>query len=185
MKKLKIIMIHEVHPWMLDLDLSEFDIITFDDGLYSQYRAYKHFLKFDKPLYFFISTDIVCPKKTKQNKDIVSCSESHKRFFENGDLSNYMKWSQIKEIYNTKNCYIGGHSNSHQRIKSLPLKEQSEIALNDVFIMISKFRENEIEISTFCYPYNEEILGYNASLKKFGIFSFFGKNRTPIEELIQ
>lgn len=180
---MKILMIHEVEPWMLELDLSEFDIITFDDGLYSQYKNYKHFLKFNKPLYFFISTYIVCEEDEVQNEDTLSCSLSHKLFFENNDKTNYMKWSQIKEIYNTSNCYIGGHSHRHLRFKDLPLKEQVNKSALDIFKMMQFFNEHGIKISTFCYPYNEEVIGYVAALRKYNINVFFGNERISIESL--
>lgn len=179
---MKILMIHEVRKWMLDLDLSEYDIITFDDGLYSQYYYYKHFLKFNKPMYFFISTKITCPEKTFQNEVFPRCDIAHQEFFENGVKRNYMKWSQIKEIYNTKNCFIGGHSHNHYRLKDKSLRESVKICQADINEMLREFRYNDIEINSFCFPYNEDIMGYRAALKDHKI-TYFGNERIAIEEL--
>ena len=48
-------MVHEVEPWMFNLDLSSFDLITFDDGLYSQFFYRSEFLKLNIPLKYFIT----------------------------------------------------------------------------------------------------------------------------------
>lgn len=180
---MNVVMIHEITDKILKLDLNKFDIITFDDGLYSQYKNYKYFLKFNKPLYFFISTNIVCPEDEIQNEIPISCTDAHELFFETGCKNNYMKWSQIKEIYNTKNCFIGGHSHGHKKLKELPLKLQSNVIKDDIIEMMYMFQENKICIKTFCYPYNNELITYNVHLKKFGITTFFGKERIKVETL--
>lgn len=177
------LMIHEVQDWMLDLDLSNFKTITFDDGLYSQYKHYNHFLKFNVPLYFFISTDIVCPENEIQNNEIISCEKAHIEYFTNNNKKNYMKWSQIYEIYNTPNCFIGGHSHTHKRTKILPIKEQIFTTKIETEQMMENFNKNGIIIQSFCYPYNEESIGYKNVLKEFNVTDFFGKNRIPIESL--
>ena len=41
---LRILEIHQVYKEIEDLDLSNFDIFTFDDGLYSQYKNIEIFL---------------------------------------------------------------------------------------------------------------------------------------------
>lgn len=174
-------MIHEVHDWMLKLDLSDYDIITFDDGLYSQYNHYKHFLQFGKPLYFFISTGIVCPEDVTQNSDVVSCSDAHALYRDKSDLSSYVKWSQIREIYNTDNCFIGGHSHLHIRMKRIPITIRYLLVKDECQLMCGSFTKQNIKIDSFCFPYNEDIFGYRPYLKDKGITKFFGKERIPIE----
>lgn len=173
-------MIHEVRSWMLDLDLSNFDVITFDDGLATQYKHYKHFLKFAKPLYFFISTDIICDGEQDQN--VIACAEAHE-FSRRYDNRHYMTWEQIKEINKTQNCFIGGHSHTHPRLKQLGIRQQYTRAKKEVFEMRKEFLKQDIEIKSFCYPYNEEVIGYASELKRIGITEIFGKERIAIEEL--
>lgn len=180
---MKVLMIHEVHDWMLDLDLSDFDEITFDDGLYSQYKHYKHFLKFGKPLKFFISTKIVCPEEVQQNEVVRCCRDSHKLYRENGDLSNYMKWSQLVHINDTKMCHIGGHSHTHPDLRNEKIFAHYPITKGECEQMIAAFNQKGIKIDSFCYPYNHEALGYKHYLKNYGITYFYGKERTPIEDL--
>jgi hypothetical protein len=179
----KILMIHEVEPWMLELDLSEFDEITFDDGLYSQYKNYKHFLKYKKPLLFFISTNIVCEEVRTQNEEVIKCSDAHKLFFEDNNKSNYMTWNQIKEIEKTSNCKIGGHSHFHKKYKSKKIKEIYEKLTNCTKTMMDIFNQQEIKIIDFCYPYNKNYPLYETILKKEEIINFYGEERIAIEEL--
>lgn len=180
---MKALMIHEVHDWMLDLDLSNFDILTFDDGLYSQYKNYKHFLKFNKPMYFFVCTGSICPEETFQNKEVISCDYAHELFFDYGDRTNYVKWSQVHEINSNDLCTIGGHSHYHPALRNTKLIDQSLIVKSDVEMMLNEFKEQNIEISSFCYPYNYETYAWAAWLAPHGVHKFFGGERTPIEEL--
>lgn len=180
----KILEIHEVHDWMLELDLSEFDILTFDDGLYSQYKHFKHFLKFDGPKYFFISTDIVCTDEKLQNKELISCRDAHKNYRVGDDKSAYMTWDQIKEISEYTNCFIGGHSHTHPKLEGTRLVDQMHTAMFETKIMIKNFKQNDIIINSFCYPYNYPAPGYKLLLnKKYNVNEIFGDGRTSIEEL--
>jgi len=167
-------MIHEITEDVLKKNLSAFDIITFDDGLYSQYMNLEHFLKLPQPKYFFISTNIVC--SANQSNEVIYCGDAHKKAF-NGNFENYMTWEQIKEIYNTHNCFIGGHSHNHTKINSL--KEN----IRDTDTMINEFKKHNIIINSYCYPYNYENSLRTMSVKKHKINNFFGKNRVAIEKL--
>ena len=180
---MKTLMIHDVQPWMLDLDLSNFDVLTFDDGLYSQYNNLEHFLKFGKRMYFFICTGCICPEETKQNNEVLSSKYAHELFFDYGDKTNYMKWSQIHEINKLKNCYIGGHSHYHPYLNNNKLIDQSLIVKSDVEMMLKEFKQQDIKIDSFCYPYNFESFAWAAYCVPNKINTFFGKERTPIEDL--
>jgi len=167
-------MIHEITKNVLSKDLSTFDVISFDDGLYSQYMNLEHFLKLPQPKYFFISTNIIC--NTKQSSEIIYCADAHKKAF-NGNFENYMTWDQIIEIYNTPNCYIGGHSHNHNLITSL--KEN----IQDTNTMINEFKKHNIIIDSYCYPYNNEYKIRDLTLKIHKIHKIFGKNRVAVESL--
>jgi hypothetical protein len=174
---MKVLMVHEIEDWMLELDLSFFDVITFDDGLFSQFKHHKHFLKFNKPLFFFISSDIVC--EGEQNEDLISCSGAHKKYFEKNLKENYMTWEQITIIYNTPNCFIGGHSHTHPNLRNESIKNQVITAKKEVELMLETFNSKNISISSFAYPYNDEIIGYKQNLESF---ITFGDERIPIEK---
>ena len=74
----KVVMIHEITPEVLQKDLSGFDIITFDDGLYTQYLNHKHFAKFNKKMIFFISTSIIRPENITPSKYCIAVSLTKK-----------------------------------------------------------------------------------------------------------
>lgn len=178
-----IVMIHEVHDWMLGLDLSQY-IITFDDGLYTQYKHLKHFLNFKTEKYFFVSTNIVNPIFTEQENDVIACSTAHKDFFTTGNTAPYMNWDQIREIAQSPNCFIGGHSHEHKDLRgNKDLKIVYEHLKNDTNKMLETFQREGIRVDSFCFPYNYEAPLYKEILKKEGIRTFFGKERIAIEEL--
>ena len=180
----KILMIHEVKEWMLELDLSNFKEITFDDGLYSQYKHIEHFKKFNVPLTFFISTNIILEDEKLQNKEItLDCRSAHQNHFTNNDKSQYMTWNQIKEIHNNENCYIGGHSHNHYSYKLKDLKTLFYDLTIDTELMINTFKQNNIIIDKFCFPYNTELPLYKGLLKKQKITKFYGQERIAIEDL--
>lgn len=166
---MNILEIHEITPEMLSHDLSHIDIFTFDDGLYSQYLYYKEFLKYNKPLIFFISTNIVCQENYEQNTKTIKSSIAHSKAF-SGDYSYFMKWSQIKKLSTEKNCYIGGHSHLHEMPDmKCKFSEQLKKDKKDIKNMLSEFDKHNIQIKYFIFPYNIEILSYSLLLKKIGI----------------
>ena len=174
-------MIHEIRPWMFELDCSDFDIITFDDGLYSQYVHYKEFLKFNKPLIFFISSGIVCDEEVEQSMEFPTCSDAHKSFFVNKNRHDYMKWSQIKELSLVDGCSIGGHSHLHNRLRHMKIRPMYDILLQDTTEMMAEFHKHDVDIFSFCFPYNEEYMFYRSILGEVGITNFFGGDRLDIE----
>jgi hypothetical protein len=179
----KVLMLHSITDEHLKLDLSDYDVFTFDDGLVSQYKHYKHFLSYGKPMHFFISTNIVCPEGVEQNKEVISSGDAHSNYFRDGDLSNFMKWSQIKEIYNKPNCYIGGHGHNHLRLKHENFIKAYKVVKVECKTMMDEFNRQGIEIDSFCFPYNEDIFGYRPSLKEHGVIKFFGEERIDVDPL--
>ncbi len=179
----KVLMIHEVLPWMLDLDLSEYKEITFDDGLYSQYNHYKHFKQFGVPLTFFISTNIVQDSNELQSNVVMSCSDAHEQFFETGDKSQYMNWKQIIEIQKYDNCFIGGHSHQHLKYNKKDIRKLHLSLRSDISKMMDCFKMYNIEINKFCFPYNIELPFYRSILQKYNVDKYYGQERIAIEDL--
>lgn len=174
-------MVHEIEPWMFELDLSSFDLITFDDGLYSQYFFMNEFLKYNIPLKYFISTNIVSPGK--QTMEFPSCRVAHERFFKNGDTSNYMTWKQIQKIHNTPNCTIGGHSHYHIKYEDIKLRELHNLLIEDNNLMFAEFHKHEIKIADYCHPYNIVVPLRTGMLEAAGVMNFYGDERIAIEDL--
>lgn len=177
-----ILMIHEVREWMFDIDYSKVDLITFDDGLYSQYYYHDKFAELKIPMIYFISSDIICPANKKQSLEFPRCDIAHKEFFETGNAQHYMTLDQIKQLQSFGH-EIGGHSHTHNRIsKNLSLSDTYDHIIVDTQAMMSFFRKNGLNIKSFCFPYNEEFTLYRKILKRHGINKFYGKERIAIED---
>lgn len=173
-----VLMIHEFKEDFLNLNLEDY-ILTFDDGLYTQYLFLDELLKIDTDKYFFISSGIVCEEYKKQDNSYITCYDAHKKAFNNNFL-NYMKWSQIKEIFNKPKCYIGCHSHYHK----LKTADCVECIIEDNKLMNNNFLKNINFIpDSFCFPYNYETPLYKEILSKKGFKNFYGLERIDIYDI--
>ena len=175
----------EIHEWKSEfqnLPLEDY-ILSFDDGLVSQYHALPFLKTLNTPKIFFISTDITRPEHQEASYEIIHCANAHEKAFQ-GDKENYMSWKEIQEIYNTDNCIIGGHSHYHHRYGYTPLKNLYTNLIDDTEKMIKEFNNQNIKIKDFCFPYNIDYNAlYRGILIKEGIEDFYGSERIPIEGL--
>lgn len=170
-----VLMIHELTDWMFDLPLHNF-ILTFDDGLYTQYIHLDKINKIDTDKIFFISTGIVATEQTKQSDEFIKCQAAHDKLFRRGDRTHYMNWSQIKEISREPRCEIGAHG--HMHLKHTRLK-----TIHDTKLMMKHFEKNNLAPTKFCFPYNNENIIYRCLLKQYGFTKFYGKDRINIYDL--
>lgn len=180
---MKILECHEI-PKDIDLDdyhLEDYDVFTFDDGLYSQYLNVEKFLKYNKPMYFFISTGIVHSNNSDQIDQIEfeNCLIAHNNFFRNNDTRPYMTWKQIKELSTLENVFIGGHTHFHPYLEKFSNIKRMQIAKKEIDLMLKTFSEHNIKISSFCFPYNFDFFVYKKLLKNL---EFFGPKRIPLFE---
>jgi len=166
---------------MFDLPLEDF-VLTFDDGLATQWKYFNKLKLIETTKIFFVSTNIICNEQTYQDTTYIKCDEAHEKSRE-GNFSNYMKWSQIEEIHKTEDCFIGGHSHDHKRHDGR-LRENYLNLEADSDKMIEEFQKHEIHIDHFCYPYNENYALYEGILKRYYIRNFYGKDRIAIEEIM-
>jgi hypothetical protein len=176
-----VLMIHECSSKLLDLPLEDY-ILTFDDGLLSQYAFYKEIRYIPTPKVFFISTGIVC--EGQQSLEFPACDLAHVKAF-TGNKEDYMTLEQIKELALDPWVTIGGHSHSHTRLSGTLVDKVKHIEV-DTRIMVNWFDNNlGFTPTSFCFPYNEDPSGiYKGLLKKFGFTDFYGSERIPIETLL-
>ena len=177
-------MIHEVTEEMLSLPLHEY-ILTFDDGLYSQYFYYPELKKFNTEMIFFISSGIIC--NCTQSSEFPSCKEAHRKAFA-GNMEDYMTLEQIKYLYKEENVIIGAHSHAHKDIESFAKLFDVVAHVNeDTQMLLDWFATNlNTKPTHFCFPYNHDYDGiYKGLLKKFGFTDFYGRERIPIETLLR
>lgn len=178
-----VLMIHEIQESYLDLPLEEY-VLTFDDGLYTQYKYWDYLKQLKTEKIFFISSGIVCIEN--QTTEFVGCVTAHKKAQE-GNYENYMTVEQIQELQSDPLTVIGGHSHSHVRLNTFSsLFERVGYIVQDTEQMIKWFEQTLAQFpSHFCFPYNEDMDGlYSALLKKQGITHLYGSERIPIERLL-
>lgn len=178
-----VLMIHDVTEEMLKLPLNDY-ILTFDDGLFSQYHFFPELQKFNTEMVFFISTNIICD--SLQSYEFPNSREAHKKAFE-GCKEDFMTLEQIRYLSTQSGVSIGGHSHSHTRLNEFnSLVDKVHYIEEDTKRMIQWFHEHlSLSPTKFCFPYNESLDGmYAGLLKKYGITDFYGRERTPIETLL-
>jgi peptidoglycan/xylan/chitin deacetylase (PgdA/CDA1 family) len=173
-----VLMIHEFKEEYFDLDLEQY-ILTFDDGLYSQYAVIDRLQRLDTPKIFFVSSEIVCPEDQEQDASCVSCIDAHNSAF-SGCFQHYMKWSQIRHLKGLSNCVVGCHGHSH----IYNIVSDVSAMIRDSREMARIFKEQLGELPQhFCFPYNIESRIYRGILHSYGFRHFYGAERIDIDEL--
>lgn len=176
----EIIMIHEVNNKVLETveTLGRDSIITFDDGLYTQFQYREHFVFF-KRVIFFVNPSIICESVVNQSDEYIQCHNAHKKAFK-GCFENYMTLEQIQRISKESmyNFEIGSHSYNHKYFKD------SKSLIKDIQDSLDFFESHNIPIKSFCFPYNQDSKNphfIHAVKLKFKDLDIFGSNRIPIE----
>jgi hypothetical protein len=175
------LMIHEVNNFLFSQKNLEDFVLTFDDGLYSQFYFYEKIKKIKTKKIFFISTNIICQEK--QSLEFPSCQEAHKKSFL-GNNEDYMTLEQIQFLKGEDDVIIGGHSHFHISLNSFNnLNEKINHIKVDTELMLEWFQKNLKFIpDKFCFPYNDDLNGlYQLVLKKYGFNEFYGKERLSIQ----
>lgn len=175
----EILMIHEVDDSLFSrIDLEKY-ILTFDDGLATQWKYFDEFKKVNTEKYFFFSTGIVCPEEEEQDFSFIECGIAHKKFFEIHVSKHYMKFSQLKEIQHTKNCFLGGHGHAHIKFYSIKSRTEKMKLMNlDTLMMLQIFKEKlDFVPEYFCFPYNWSDDFYVQLLIKHNFKKLFGQER--------
>jgi len=172
-----VLMIHECSAKLLDFPLGDY-ILTFDDGLLSQYALYHAIKHIPTPKLYFISSGIIC--NGPQSLSYPTCEQAHNKAFA-GNTEDYMTVEQIKELALDPWVTIGGHSHSHTRLSG-SLVDMVKHIESDTKQMLEWFDANlGFKPTSFCFPYNEDPNGiYKGLLKKYGFTDFYGKERIEI-----
>lgn len=175
-------MIHEVDRKILSFmrdNISKEDIITFDDGLYSQYR-YWHVINDmfkDNRKIFFISTDAV--RDGAPAVDIVKCEEAMRRWVEEGSRKHYMSWIEIRAIHEDGG-EIGSHGHGHYYSFGNTLEEQVKNFKADIMEMEYLFKMNLGHVpKSYARPFNKK---QPVEKPILGDVEIFGDERYDIRE---
>lgn len=171
-------MIHEVHPWMTTLNFDQ-KILSFDDGLQTQYEMISKFPINNKKILFPIVGFI---NDKNLNKNLVSCREALRKAY-CGNTEHYLNFKQLDFLINS-GIEIGGHSFSHRDIRQMTFVESVEYLKKDTEQMFIFFEKYKININFFCFPFNYDSIIYRTIVKQYNSeIVFVGKNREPIENL--
>jgi len=150
------LMIHEMNDQMKGLRLEDY-LLTFDDGLYSQYHYGRH-ISADK--IFFIT-----PMFIKEGENDIG--------------QKTMSIDNIKELIEM-GIEIGGHSYYHTNLNSLSsLTDKVNHIRRDTALMFEWFdKELNIKPTSFCFPYNDDLNGIYKLMVDCDMFH--GKGRIDI-----
>jgi hypothetical protein len=184
MRNKPILMIHAVDERLFELPLSDY-ILTFDDGLYSQFKYIDRLVAIDTEKIFYISTNILCTGQ--QSTEHISSEAAHRKVFQFGNNENFMTLEQVKHLATLPQVYIGGHSHFHNDLRRIGIVERVTRMRKDTEEMIAWFDTNlGFRPTKFCFPYNYNSDGlYDALLKQYGISKFHGRERIPVETLLR
>lgn len=178
-----VLMLHEIREEFFNLPLEDY-ILTFDDGLFSQYYYYPLFKKIPTQKIYFISSGIICDGL--QSTEFPNCQDAHEKAF-SGNKEDYMNLSQIKELMNDPLVTIGAHSHYHRNLKNHDSSTQLiQHIIVDTKTMMNWFREKlNFVPNSFCFPYNDDSNQiYKHILKSAGFTNFYGKERIDIQNLL-
>lgn len=178
-----VLMIHTVTEDIFRLPLDQY-VLTFDDGLYSQFFYYPRFKDIPTQKIYFVSSGIVC--SGIQSTEFPTSKEAHEKAAR-GNYEDYMNVDQIRHLMEDPYVEIGGHSHSHTRLSTFKtLVERVRYIKTDTAQMLGWF-ESTLGIfpTSFCFPYNEDYRGmYSMLVKQAGITTVYGNERIPVETLL-
>lgn len=177
-----VLMIHEFREEFLKLPLEQY-ILTFDDGLYSQYYFYHKIKSIPTKKIYFISSGIVC--SGRQNTEFINCQNAHDKAF-CGNYEDFMTVDQIKELMVDPWVTIGAHSHSHKNLNDFKkITHRAMHVIDDTKTMMEWFKTNlGFSPTAFCFPYNDDNNGlYKPVLQSVGFTEFYGKERIAIESV--
>ena len=181
-----ILAIHEIRKEFFNTPLENY-ILTFDDGLYSQYYYWPLIKKIKTKKTFFIVTNLIGngPKREQfsgEHREFPSCYDALQSWKDTGSRSNYMRLSELKEMIND-GAVIGGHSHNHIKNYEGSLVQQIDDIRNDIETMINWFKIHLNFIpDDYAYPHYEDYIFLKILLKDYGFNKLYGRERIEIEK---
>ena len=114
------LMIHDIRREYFDLNLDQY-LLTFDDGLFSQYYYFPLLKNHSAKLIYFITTSFIKPGKARNmfRGEYISYLKSKKysyRTFVEGKFDHFMTIEELQAISSRTNVRIGVHSHFHDVI---------------------------------------------------------------------
>jgi len=184
----KVLMIHDVNEDILKLPLSQY-ILTFDDGLYSQFYYWPIIREINTEKIFFITCSYLSdytierPTFSGEYHRFMNCIDARIDFEKNNEKSQYMSSCELYTIY-SEGGIIGGHSYYHKKYEKGMILDLLEFK-HDTEKMVEWFdKKLKIRTAYYCFPFNKEKMLMRNILKKYGFSYFYGNERIPVETLL-
>ncbi len=174
--------------------LKDYDLVFFDDCLYSQYIFIKNnidaLIKKHINCVIGFSTEIYRTDETPIYK--ANCAQCHERIHNNDKtaLNGYMSLNEIKELLEFDNVYLACHGAKHLDLQNLTKNKvkQSILFKNDILYAYNDLKKFKFNTDIFVYPYAyDDFLLADKIVKTLEFkYIFAGKTtkRIEIEKLI-
>ena len=177
-----VLMIHEVDDELFELPLEQYTL-TFDDGLYTQYKYIDKLTEIPTEKIFYISSEIVCEDNNNQSEEYIGCREAHEKVVKYKNKENYMTWEQIKDIGSRSQCQIGAHSHYHQTFKyGTPTVKY---IIDDTRLMLETFNRMLGYVPKhYCFPYNYYTSVYKSFIEAKGFNTRLSIGRIDVVDLL-
>lgn len=189
---MKYFTVHSVCEDLFKLNLSDY-ILTFDDGLFSQYFYWDLiYNNVSSSSVLFIPTRAIIlsnftrPRFSGRFIKFRDCFQAMKRWKQCNMHDDYMTLGEIKFMIENYNVKIGGHGHRHLEpmIYKNSLVDSVKIMKEDIDQMFNWFKAHlSITPVDFCFPFNKEDSFLKMLLKDEGIENFYGEERIEIESL--
>ena len=182
----KTLAIHEIRKEFFNAPLENY-ILTFDDGLYSQYYYWPLIKKIKTKKTFFITTNFIGngPKREQfsgDHREFPSCYDALQSWKDEGNRENYMRLSELKEMIND-GAAIGGHSHNHIKFYEGSLVKKIDDICDDIEAMIDWFKTHlNFVPDEYAYPHYEDFIFLKILLKDYGFNKLYGRERIEIEK---
>jgi hypothetical protein len=180
--------IHGINPIFFKCNFKDY-ILTFDDGLYSQYYYLPLIKEMKNQKIFFICSGLVGNDKKREQfngvyKEFPDCYHSLATYRKSGDKSNYMNLDEVKNLVDSIGLEnVGCHSHNHIKEYNQPLFEKIKIIKDDIELMLEWFEKNlNIKPIKYAFPHYVDDYFLKLILKDYGFKEFYGRERIAIEK---
>ena len=168
------------------------DLLFFDDCTYDQYefilKNNNLFNELNVNCVISFSTNIYRNEKLQPLSNIPTF-ELHNQLHNDKKeaLNGFMTISEIKNLLNNTNIFLGLHGHNHLELKNVSKIKQMMFFKDDLEQSITFMKQNSLKTDIFVYPYDFIVLGSEKLLKNRGfkyIFPSKINKRTYIEEIL-
>ena len=168
------------------------DLLFFDDCTHDQYefilKNNNLFNELNINCVISFSTNIYRNEKLKPLSNIPTF-ELHNQLYNDKKeaLNGFMSISEIKNLLNNTNIFLGLHGHNHLELKNVSKINQMMFFKDDLEQSITFMKQNSLKTDIFVYPYDFIVLGSEKLLKNRGfkyIFPSKINKRTYIEEFL-